>query len=140
VLDLGAARAFWEREEAVRASGALRARLSAPPGALAALADEALLPLAAALGGGAALHPTLGLGFASGPATDPGRAARAVEAARAALLPLGGHAVLAATPEAVRTEVDPWGPAPASVGTMRRLKAELDPERRLAPGRFVGGI
>jgi glycolate oxidase FAD binding subunit len=63
-----------------------------------------------------------------------------VEAARAALLPLSGHLVLAAAPPAVRARVDPWGPAPGSIAIMRRLKELLDPERRLAPGRFVGGI
>jgi glycolate oxidase FAD binding subunit len=35
--------------------------------------------------------------------------------------------------------VDTWGPVPA-LDLMRRVKERFDPERRLAPGRFVGGI
>jgi glycolate dehydrogenase FAD-binding subunit len=141
-LDGAAAAAFWAREEAVRAEGAVRARLAAPPAALAALAADALRPVASALGAGAraSLYPSLGLAFASGTAADAPRAAAAIEAARAALRPLGGHLVLAAAPPPLRALADPWGPPPGSLEVMRRLKARLDPERSLAPGRFVGGI
>jgi glycolate oxidase FAD binding subunit len=34
---------------------------------------------------------------------------------------------------------DVWGPVSA-LDLMRRVKEQFDPERRLAPGRFVGGI
>jgi glycolate oxidase FAD binding subunit len=36
-------------------------------------------------------------------------------------------------------DVDFWGPVPG-LGLMRRVKEQFDPERRLTPGRFVGGI
>jgi glycolate oxidase FAD binding subunit len=35
--------------------------------------------------------------------------------------------------------VDVWGPVP-SLGLMRAVKDQFDPEHRMAPGRFVGGI
>jgi len=40
----------------------------------------------------------------------------------------------------VRALADPWGPPPPSFALMRSLKEQLDPEARLNPGRFVGGI
>jgi glycolate oxidase FAD binding subunit len=35
--------------------------------------------------------------------------------------------------------VDRWGPV-RGLDLMRRVKDQFDPEHRLAPGRFVGGI
>ncbi len=39
----------------------------------------------------------------------------------------------------MRALVDSWGPV-AGLDLMRRLKEEFDPDHRMAPGRFVGGI
>lgn len=50
----------------------------------------------------------------------------------------GDVVVLDASP-AVKAAVDPWGPA-RGLNLMRRVKDQFDPRRRLAPGRFVGGI
>ncbi|MCZ2838183.1 FAD-binding oxidoreductase [Modestobacter sp. VKM Ac-2985] len=51
----------------------------------------------------------------------------------------GGALVVVDGPPAVKAAVDTWGPVPA-IDLMRRVKEQFDPERRLAPGRFVGGI
>jgi glycolate oxidase FAD binding subunit len=51
----------------------------------------------------------------------------------------GGNAVLRCAPPHRKVGLDVWGPVPA-LGLMRRLKDQFDPEHRLAPGRFVGGI
>ncbi|MFN2497287.1 MAG: FAD-binding oxidoreductase [Pseudonocardiaceae bacterium] len=51
----------------------------------------------------------------------------------------GGSAVLRCAPPQRKAGLDVWGPVPA-LGLMRRLKDQFDPEHRLAPGRFVGGI
>jgi glycolate oxidase FAD binding subunit len=133
--------ALWARHDALRAAGDVRAKATFAPASLAR-AVEALRPLAAALRGGAlVLHPALGLALVSGTLDDAAGAARAVEGARAALRPLGnGALVLADAPAALRAVVDVWGPPPPGVEVMRRLKRELDPDGRLAPGRFVGGI
>jgi glycolate oxidase FAD binding subunit len=50
---------------------------------------------------------------------------------------LGRAVVLSAGPAA---EVDAWGETPATLTTMRALKAQFDPRGVLAPGRFVGGL
>jgi glycolate oxidase FAD binding subunit len=50
-----------------------------------------------------------------------------------------GSAVLLQAPPEVRAAVDAWGPVPG-LALMRRVKDQFDPQHRLAPGRFVGGI
>lgn len=51
----------------------------------------------------------------------------------------GGSLVVLDSPSAVKKAVDTWGPVPA-LDLMRRVKDQFDPDHRLAPGRFVGGI
>ncbi|GAA2348574.1 FAD-binding oxidoreductase [Saccharopolyspora halophila] len=52
-----------------------------------------------------------------------------------------GYVVVERAPRAVLDAVDPWGPIAPGVQTlMRRSKDQFDPQHRLSPGRFVGGI
>ena len=53
---------------------------------------------------------------------------------------VGGSLVLQTAPAAVRALADVWGATPPSWPLLQAMKARLDPERRLAPGRFVGGL
>ena len=141
-LDDGEARAFWARHEGVRCGGPLRIKVTAPPGALLTVAAGALEPILRGplRAGAAALYPSVGVAFVCGNPTSPEDASRAIAAARAALAPVGGALVVTAAPADVRALVDVWGPPPPSLALMRRVKHELDPDLRLAPGRFVGGI
>jgi glycolate oxidase FAD binding subunit len=50
-----------------------------------------------------------------------------------------GSAVLLQAPAELRAAVDAWGPVPG-LALMHRVKDQFDPQHRLAPGRFVGGI
>ncbi|MFD7072829.1 FAD-binding oxidoreductase [Nocardioides sp. NPDC059952] len=51
----------------------------------------------------------------------------------------GGSAVVLDAPGEIKRQLDLWGPVPA-LELMRRVKDEFDPDHRLSPGRFVGGI
>jgi glycolate oxidase FAD binding subunit len=62
-----------------------------------------------------------------------------VERLRAECTTLGGGLVVLDGSAEVKAAVDTWGPVPA-IDLMQRVKERFDPERRLAPGRFVGGI
>jgi glycolate oxidase FAD binding subunit len=53
--------------------------------------------------------------------------------------PSRGSAVVLHAPAGVRAAANLWGPVPA-LGLMRAIKAQFDPEHRMAPGRFAGGI
>lgn len=51
-----------------------------------------------------------------------------------------GHLVVESAPASVKEVVDVWGPVGPPLRLMRALKTQFDPEGRLNPGRFVGGI
>ena len=70
---------------------------------------------------------------------DPATVATDLAALRRLASAHGGSAVLRCAPPEVKAELDVWGPVSA-LPLMRRLKDEFDPQHRLAPGRFVGGI
>jgi len=140
-LDETSARAFWSRHDAVRTLGRFRARLAALPSLVDEMMERALRPLLGVLCPGmAALYPTLGLAFVSGEPTSSERVAGAVAAARASLARRGGTVILTAATPTLRERCEVWGSPPAGLSVMRRMKDQFDPEHRLAPGRFVGGI
>jgi len=97
-----------------------------------------------------AIHGSAGAGVlhvdvAAGADTDS--VARFVAELRAGLAGLSAGSVVPSTasavvlyaPRNVRDAVDPWGPVP-SPGLMNAVKDQFDPQRRMAPGRFAGGI
>jgi glycolate oxidase FAD binding subunit len=53
--------------------------------------------------------------------------------------PSSAGAIVLYAPAEVREAVDMWGPVP-SLGLMGAVKDQFDPEHRMAPGRFAGGI
>jgi glycolate oxidase FAD binding subunit len=70
---------------------------------------------------------------------EPGRVAAVLDAVRGVLLARGGSCVVLTAPAAVREAIDMWGELPG-VALLRQLKQRFDPDRRLAPGRFLGGL
>ncbi|HEX3758211.1 MAG TPA: FAD-binding oxidoreductase [Kofleriaceae bacterium] len=126
-----AAAAFWRRHDAVRTAVPLRIRVAAPPAQFPAVAAQlaGLGPLA--------WYALLGVGFAGGE-VDPAAAGPAITAARAALVAGGGSLVIERAPAGLG--IEPWGPPPPAFAIMQRLKRRFDPDGRLNPGRFVGGL
>jgi glycolate oxidase FAD binding subunit len=97
-------------------------------------AADAGVPLALRGSGGA------GVLYGALPAdAAPAAVAGVVGRLRGECTALGGATVVLDAPAEVKAAVDTWGPVPA-LDLMRRVKEQFDPERRLAPGRFVGGI
>jgi glycolate oxidase FAD binding subunit len=71
---------------------------------------------------------------------DVATVAAGIAAVRERLTARGGSLVVVKAPPQLKAAVDVWGPAGDALGLMRRVKERFDPDRRLAPGRFVGGI
>jgi glycolate oxidase FAD binding subunit len=93
--------------------------------------------LAAAHDVGASVRGSAGTGVLYAAVTE--READAVRRLREVCARRQGAAVVLDAPSAVKQDVDVWGPIPA-LDLMRRVKDQLDPDRRLSPGRFVGGL
>ncbi len=106
-------------------------RLAFAPAALASVLDA--LPAGTAV----SAHAVTGVAYAAVPATA---AVDALPGLRATIAPHDGTAVVLRAPDAVRDRLDHWGPVGDSLGLMRRVKERFDPERRMSPGRFVGGL
>jgi glycolate oxidase FAD binding subunit len=111
-------------------AGTLPSRLTDVATALAGAADAAGVDVSLAS------HAALGLHTArfSGP---PAQQAAAFDQWRREIVAVGGTVVLRERPAEVDAEIDPLGPAPASVGLLRAVKARLDPDGRCAPGRLA---
>ncbi|KQT93859.1 glycolate oxidase [Marmoricola sp. Leaf446] len=105
---------------------------------LSALGDV----LAATAGTTAQVRGSAGSGvlYAALPAgTGPDEAATVLDRLRRVCSQRGGAAVVVDAPAAVKAALDVWGPVPA-LELMRRVKDQFDPDHRLSPGRFVGGL
>jgi glycolate oxidase FAD binding subunit len=135
--------AAWQRLVAALAGddGQTVVRGACPPTRLATAVDG-LRHAAEATGVTADVgaHAMLGVVTARLSGGEAGAHAACVAAWRDELRPLGGHAVVRRRGAGVERTEDVWGPHPPAIELMRRVKRELDPGNRCAPGRFVGGI
>src|SRR3989440_3931525 len=86
-----------------------------------------------------ALRGSAGAGVLTAGLPDDDRLAAELAQLREIARRHGGTAVLPHAAPHHKAALDVWGPVSA-LTLMRRLKDEFDPEHRLAPGRFVGGI
>jgi glycolate oxidase FAD binding subunit len=73
-------------------------------------------------------------------ALGPSSGVAALDDLRAAIAPFDGSAVVIDAPADIREGLDHWGPVGDALDLMRRVKLQFDPDRRLSPGRFVGGM
>ncbi|ASW53172.1 FAD-binding oxidoreductase [Plantactinospora sp. KBS50] len=113
-------------------------RIEVPIGDLHA----AVYALRDAAGAPVAVRGSAGLGVvhAALPATTPPpRVAGLLTAVRDVLMARSGRCVVLAAPPEIRRAVDLWGDLP-DLSLLRRIKDRYDPEHRLAPGRFPGGL
>lgn len=129
---LATAHAGREGETVARAA-TLPDRLPQAAAALADVTAQARVEARLASHAGLGLHTAR---FSGAPAAQ----VEGVRAWRQRIAALGGTVVLRRHVEGLGSPADVFGPEPSAINVMRRVKAQLDPDRRCAPGRFVGGI
>jgi glycolate oxidase FAD binding subunit len=125
---------------------AVGVKAACPPAELAGALEDLR---ASMLGGPVSAHAATGVLWAASPVRegdlrpsgeDMDVLAAEVARVRERLAARGGSLVVVKAPPELKRAVDVWGPAGDALGLMRRVKERFDPDRRLAPGRFVGGI
>jgi glycolate oxidase FAD binding subunit len=118
-------------------------RIGSLPGRLAFTFEALSRALGSAGGAPAAISAHAGLGVwrvVVGEA-PPETVATLVSRLREAVAEHDGSVVITGGPVEVRRRVDPWGPIPPDTfAVMDAIKTTFDPDRRLNPGRFVGGL
>ena len=122
----------------VTAAGDGRATAFKMTFALSGLADV----LQTAAETGVKLRGSAGAGVAYAalsPGTPLDIASSALDRLRRTCTGRGGSAIVLDAPTDVKSGLDVWGPVPA-LDLMTRVKDQFDPDHRLAPGRFVGGL
>jgi glycolate oxidase FAD binding subunit len=134
------AQAWWMRQDDARMRGELRAKVAALPTQI-----EEILPRLDAIrehlsDARFVWYASLGLGFLSGTPSDLAAASRALAEARSHLQKAGGTLVLQSGSPTLRSSIGEWGTNPEAFPIMQRMKERFDPQQRLNPGRFVGGI
>ena len=140
-LDADNARRLWLRHDAIRSAGPLRLKIAALPSAIETLSDKVIPPLLGAMtNGGFVWYPMPGAGFVTGTPADDQRMAAAIRSARELLVKARGSLTIEAAPFALRKLVNIWDEPGGSFSLMKAMKLKFDPGRRLAPGRFVGGL
>jgi glycolate oxidase FAD binding subunit len=80
-------------------------------------------------------HVGSGVVWAGVDAIDAGE----LESLREAVARYDGQVVVTRAPADLRRTLDVWGPA-RGIEVMRRVKDQFDPDHRMSPGTFVGGL
>jgi glycolate oxidase FAD binding subunit len=136
-----AAHSLAAEHDAARTHGALQIKITAPASLLGELHEHAVAPLFASLGEArAVVYPVVGVGFVGGEVGDAAAVVRVLQTARTWAESVGGTLVTGEAPGAIRSAFDAWGTPPPGFGLMRALKDRFDPQHRLNPGGFVGGL
>ena len=129
------------QHEAARTAGDVQLKITTAPSKIGELHARAIAPLYAALASArAVVYPEVGAAFVSGDCIDAPRLLAALAPARAWVESAGGTLVTSEAPAEIRASFDPWGTPPPSFALMHALKERFDPDRRLSPGSFVGGL
>ena len=132
--------AVWQaRQQLFDREGAVVLKVSAPPGEICeCIAEVQRCATAHEVSVTAAGQATGLITVALQPANA--NTAALIENLRSVVSNRGGSAMVARTPNVLRSQVDVWGPAPDALPLMREIKRRFDPQRILNPGRYVGNI
>lgn len=121
-------------------------KVSAPPSAVASLAERYRQDVSLGLPPGVVVDPGLGIARllwwtgSAGDWIDDSLLLETIVRTRVMAREAGGFAVVEHCPLPVKKQIDVWGDQPQAMEIMRRIKQKFDPLGILNPGRFLGKI
>ena len=121
-------------------------KVSAPPSAVASLAERYRHDVSLGLPPGVVVDPGLGIArllwWTASVADwiDDSLVLETIVRTRVMAREAGGFAVVEHCPLPVKKRIDVWGDQPQAMELMRRIKQKFDPQGILNPGRFLGKI
>lgn len=126
---------FWQQIAALLKPAQIICKVGLLPSAIPALLRllETVAP-----DGQAKLHGSSGLGWVQLEARDDW--ADRLQQVRSHCQDNGGFLTLLQAPKSLKQAVEVWGYSGNALSIMREIKQKFDPERKLSPGRFVGGL
>ncbi len=133
--------AFWQQHQEHAANSSLVIRMALRPSAIAGVGQKLREHLRAL---GQPFHLSLGTTTGAGrvfagPLTLS-QEQQLVARCRELCAKEGGTAVVERGSLALRDKVDPFGPMGPELALMKGIKATIDPNGLMSPGRFVGGV
>ena len=102
-----------------------------------ALSPEVPCPLVAHAGNGIAY---VNIPPADAAVADTQRLLAHLQTLEVSIASLRGHRVIERAPAEIKRQCQVWGAPGDSFPLMQAIKASFDPDRRLNPGRFIGGL
>lgn len=145
-LDGEADKAYWQKVSKLIKADTLFCKVGMRPSALPALlamlegigtAEDKLHQSAQVI-----LHGSSGLGWVQWPSAEAENPEiiAALEKMRSHCQNNGGFLTILQAPSTLKQSIDIWGYTGNALKVMSDIKQKFDPDRRLSPGRFIGGL
>lgn len=129
---------LWPSEQSSERPNPITCKIGILPGASAALLQDIEQLTQEGVAYAARIHAGSGVGVLHFPTIDGAKTL--IENVRSRCEADQGYLTLLEAPTELKQTLDVWGYPGNALELMRQIKAQFDPDQRLSPNRFVGGL